>query len=335
MAQKRPVEKNPVEQTFERVDFNRQPVGPDRLRNQKATLGSSGDQTISELAPSSMGTMRTFVQISNQAKPVSHVAIDSDFRNTSSDVDSIESSNATSATGGAVAANQIVAKKKMAQVIEKSAIVTSKVNTYGYQELPTRDQSSHASYSTSSQSEVGQRATGENRVGSSGPNAHPWSEAKEQSYLPPFETITRSKDSVIDLWVTSESGQVGQIFVCVFRLFEGNSIGNFQCSRTKHVQNKLLKITQTVVQFSSENQNNPTLYQNNPTLKNFSDCHNWAAPSSHNSFKNTTQNISKTDSFENFIEFIHFWSCESAAIQSELIGQSELTIFYSADYLTN
>ena len=96
------------------------------------------------------------MQISNQAKPVSHVAIDSDFRNTSSDVDSIESSNGTSATGGAnIPANQIVAKKKMAQVIEKSAIVTSKVNTYGYQELPTRDQSSHASYSTSSSSQIG------------------------------------------------------------------------------------------------------------------------------------------------------------------------------------
>lgn len=183
-TQKRPVEKNPVEQTFERVDFNRQ-TRPDRLRNQKATLGSSGDQTISELAPSSMGTMRTFVQISNQAKPVSHVAIDSDFRNTSSDVDSIESSNGTSATGGAnIQANQIVAKKKMAQVIEKSAIVTSKVNTYGYQELPTRDQSSHASYSTSSSSQIGHQKA---------------AESKDQSYLPPFETITRSKDSVIDL----------------------------------------------------------------------------------------------------------------------------------------
>lgn len=174
---KRPVESNPVEQTFERVDFNRQTILNNCVKKPNPTLTSGGDQTISELAPSSMGTMRTFVQISNQ-KPVSHIAIDSDFRNTSSDVDSIESSNATS--------NPRPPPKTMAQVIEKSAMV-AKVNTYGYQELPTREQSSHASYSTSNSSTV--------------PSDHKIIDQKtiDGNYLPPYETITRSKDSVIDL----------------------------------------------------------------------------------------------------------------------------------------
>lgn len=123
-----------------------------------------------------MGTMRTFVQTSNQ-KPVSHIAIDSDFRNTSSDVDSIESSNATSN-------NHKLATKTISQVIEKGALVT-KVNTYGYQELPTREQSSHASYTTSNSS--------------SAPSDHKIIDQKDTNYLPPYETITRSKDSVIDL----------------------------------------------------------------------------------------------------------------------------------------
>lgn len=176
-ATKRPVESNPVEQTFERVDFNRKTITNCVIRKDKNPVSTLGDQnTISELAPSSMGTMRTFVQISNQ-KPVSHIAIDSDFRNTSSDVDSIESSNATS--------NARPPPKVMTKVIEKSAMV-AKVNTYGYQELPTRDQSSHASYSTSNSSTV--------------PSDHKIIlEQKDTNYLPPYETITRSKDSVIDL----------------------------------------------------------------------------------------------------------------------------------------
>lgn len=165
---KRPAEANPVEQTFERVVFNRDLNGSRKF--EKKSIGNTGDQTVSELAPSSMGTMRTFVQISNQ-KPVSHIAIDSDFRNTSSDVDSIESSNATS--------NLAHKPTILAQVIEKKATV-AKVNTYGYQELPTREISSHYSTSSSSQSENKDHK-----------NA--------ASYDMPYETITRSKDSVINL----------------------------------------------------------------------------------------------------------------------------------------
>lgn len=167
---KRPVESNPVEQTFERVDFNRQSDSAPKEKN-----ANPADQTISELAPSSMGTMRTFVQISNQ-KPVSTIAIDSDFRNTSSDVDSIESSNASN----------LKPKMAMAQVIEKKTAIVAKVNTYGYQELPTREQSS--AYSTSNSSS----APSEHKV-----KLHDQKESS--SYLPPYETITRSKDSVIDL----------------------------------------------------------------------------------------------------------------------------------------
>ena len=167
---KRPVESNPVEQTFERVDFNRQSDSAPKEKNR-----NPAEQTISELAPSSMGTMRTFVQISNQ-KPVSTIAIDSDFRNTSSDVDSIESSNASN----------LKPKMAMAQVMEKKTAIVAKVNTYGYQELPTREQSS--AYSTSNSSS----APSEHKV-----KLH--SEKESSGYLPPYETITRSKDSVIDL----------------------------------------------------------------------------------------------------------------------------------------
>merc|ERR1711976_680389 len=65
----RRVEANPVEQTFERLDFTHASIGTSK-RQKKANEQTSqpgaqgvneGDVTSSEMAPSSMGTLRTYI----------------------------------------------------------------------------------------------------------------------------------------------------------------------------------------------------------------------------------------------------------------------------------
>lgn len=175
----RRVEANPAEQTFERLDFN-QSIGTSKRQKKKAESegakpAEGGDVTSSEMAPSSMGTLRTYIDRSN-ATMVKHCLAgnESDFRNTSSDIDSIESSNPP--------------KGKMHAIHEK------KKKYSGYQELATRERSNYSSSSSGSSCEhvmgIGPMKTA--------PTTH--HVIVEETGAPPaYETLTRSRDSVIDL----------------------------------------------------------------------------------------------------------------------------------------
>lgn len=175
----RRVEANPVEQTFERLDFTHASIGTSK--RQKKTEQTSqpgaqgeGDVTSSEMAPSSMGTLRTYIDRSNTTMVKNCLAgNESDFRNTSSDIDSIESSNPPKKM-----INHVIAEKKKYS---------------GYQELATRDRSNYSSSSTASSCE--------HVMGIGGPQPKPTTHhvILEEGAPPAYETITRSRDSVIDL----------------------------------------------------------------------------------------------------------------------------------------
>jgi len=183
----RRVEANPVEQTFERLDFTHASIGTSKRQKKKAEQTSSsqpggtgsgvneGDVTSSEMAPSSMGTLRTYIDRSNTTIVKNCLAgNESDFRNTSSDIDSIESSNPP---------------KKMINHV----IIAEKKKYSGYQELATRDRSNYSSSSTASSCE---HVMG---IGAPQPKATTHHVILEEGAPPAYETITRSRDSVIDL----------------------------------------------------------------------------------------------------------------------------------------
>lgn len=167
LPKRRTVEANPVEQTFERLDFSTKSIGTTKRMKKAALNQAAGDVTSSEIAPSSMGTLRTFVERSQITK----TGNESDFRNTSSDIDSIESNT--------------MSNTKLPKSIPIMSVVNEKQTKYGgYQELATRDQSG---YSTS--------------TGSSCDPSHPQISTSNNTPKPPpnYETINRSRDSVIDL----------------------------------------------------------------------------------------------------------------------------------------
>jgi len=179
----RRVEANPVEQTFERLDFTHASIGTSK-RQKKTNEQTSqpggaqgvneGDVTSSEMAPSSMGTLRTYIDRSNTTMVKNCLAgNESDFRNTSSDIDSIESSNPPKKM-----INHVIAEKKKYS---------------GYQELATRDRSNYSSSSTASSCE--------HVMGIGAPQPKPTTHhvILEEGAPPAYETITRSRDSVIDL----------------------------------------------------------------------------------------------------------------------------------------
>lgn len=164
LPKRRTVEANPVEQTFERLDFSSASIGTTK-RMKKAERMKEIEVTSSEIAPSSMGTLRTFVDRSTHAKTNPTGGNESDFRNTSSDIDSIESSNPP----------------------KSSKIITVISEKQKYELLATRDRSNYSSSSTSSSCDP--KMTRNDRVIN-----------MEAAKPPPaYETITRSRDSVIDL----------------------------------------------------------------------------------------------------------------------------------------
>jgi len=211
---RRPVEANPQEQTFERLDFTHTSIGT--LKRQKK-LGelhhrqqqqqhhhhhsvtvvnngatsivvnapetgslAPGDMTSSEIAPSSMGTLRTYLEKSHHTVKNSCLAgNDSDFRNTSSDIDSIESSNPP---------------KPSSKII---TVINEKKKYGGYQELATRDRSNYSTSSTAS-SCGGDHVTMGSKV-IKGHHVIMEEDVKGGGAPPAYETITRSRDSVIDL----------------------------------------------------------------------------------------------------------------------------------------
>ena len=131
--------------------------------------------TSSEIAPSSMGTLRTYIDRSNTTMVKNCLAgNESDFRNTSSDIDSIESSNPPKKI-----INHVIAEKKKYS---------------GYQELATRDRSNYSSSSTASSCE---HVMGIGAPPTQKPKQH--HVILEEGAPPAYETITRSRDSVIDL----------------------------------------------------------------------------------------------------------------------------------------
>lgn len=174
----RRVEANPAEQTFERLDFTHASTGTSKRQKKLAEstkqTGAEGDVTSSEIAPSSMGTLRTYIDRSNTTMVKNCLAgNESDFRNTSSDIDSIESSNPPKKI-----INHVIAEKKKYS---------------GYQELATRDRSNYSSSSTASSCE--------HVMGIGAPPVKPATHhvIMEEGAPPAYETITRSRDSVIDL----------------------------------------------------------------------------------------------------------------------------------------
>lgn len=172
----RKVEANPAEQTFERLDFTHASVGTaKRQKKLESQKPESGDVTSSEIAPSSMGTLRTYIDRSNTTMVKNCLAgNESDFRNTSSDIDSIESSNPPKKI-----INHVIAEKKKYS---------------GYQELATRDRSNYSSSSTASSCE---HVMGIGAPPTQKPKQH--HVILEEGAPPAYETITRSRDSVIDL----------------------------------------------------------------------------------------------------------------------------------------
>jgi len=175
----RRVEANPAEQTFERLDFTHASTGTSKRQKKMAEstkqTGAEGDVTSSEIAPSSMGTLRTYIDRSNTTMVKNCLAgNESDFRNTSSDIDSIESSNPPKKI-----INHVIAEKKK--------------YSGGYQELATRDRSNYSSSSTASSCE--------HVMGIGAPPVKPATHhvIMEEGAPPAYETITRSRDSVIDL----------------------------------------------------------------------------------------------------------------------------------------
>lgn len=177
----RRVEANPAEQTFERLDFTHASTGTSKRQKKMAestkqqTGVGEGDVTSSEIAPSSMGTLRTYIDRSNTTMVKNCLAgNESDFRNTSSDIDSIESSNPPKKI-----INHVIAEKKKYS---------------GYQELATRDRSNYSSSSTASSCE---HVMGIGAIPPIKPATH--HVIMEEGAPPAYETITRSRDSVIDL----------------------------------------------------------------------------------------------------------------------------------------
>lgn len=174
LPKRRTVEANPVEQTFERLDFTTKSIGTMKRSKKAAQNQAAGDVTSSEIAPSSMGTLRTFVERSQITK----TGNESDFRNTSSDIDSIESNTISNPN------------PKLPKSIPNMSVVSEKQTKYpgakygGYQELATRDQSGYSTSTGSSCDPTHPPITGVNHVTNPPPN---------------YETINRSRDSVIDL----------------------------------------------------------------------------------------------------------------------------------------
>jgi len=174
LPKRRTVEANPVEQTFERLDFSNASIGTTKRMKKAKEIH---EVTSSEIAPSSMGTLRTFVDRSTHAKTggCSSNGVgggnESDFRNTSSDIDSIESSNPPKST---------------------SKIITVISEKQKYELLSTRDRSNYSSSSTTSSCDQSGSA---NKVQTN----HRIVNIEEAKPPPAYETITRSRDSVIDL----------------------------------------------------------------------------------------------------------------------------------------
>lgn len=174
LPKRRTVEANPVEQTFERLDFSTASIGTTKRMKKAKEIH---EVTSSEIAPSSMGTLRTFVDRSTHAKTgaCSSNGVgggnESDFRNTSSDIDSIESSNPPKST---------------------SKIITVISEKQKYELLSTRDRSNYSSSSTTSSCDQSGSA---NKVQAN----HRIVNIEEAKPPPAYETITRSRDSVIDL----------------------------------------------------------------------------------------------------------------------------------------
>jgi len=172
LPKRRTVEANPVEQTFERLDFSNASIGTTKRMKKAKEIH---EVTSSEIAPSSMGTLRTFVDRSTHAKTggCSSNGVgggnESDFRNTSSDIDSIESSNPPKST---------------------SKIITVISEKQKYELLSTRDRSNYSSSSTTSSCDQSANKVQTN---------HRIVNIEEAKPPPAYETITRSRDSVIDL----------------------------------------------------------------------------------------------------------------------------------------